>query len=154
MLRVFLCKCLTLPPKSIIIRRVILKKEGVSFPCPSVLFAFTPFGCRAQRHPEGETLVSINRTPVLDLVDYQYLTARPSLEVLLEDNDGQFVANGLRVHKLVEEPARADARILPDELPEDLREPLHVLLYRANAAGHASQPLCARRRLAALADGG
>ena len=36
---------------------------------------------------EGETLVSINRTPVLDLVDYQYLTARPSLEMLLEDND-------------------------------------------------------------------
>lgn len=33
---------------------------------------------------EGETLVSINRTPVLDLVDYQYLTARPSLEMLLE----------------------------------------------------------------------
>ena len=32
---------------------------------------------------EGETLVSINRTPVLDLVDYQYLTARPSLEMLL-----------------------------------------------------------------------
>ena len=32
---------------------------------------------------EGETLVSINRTPVLDLVDYQYLAARPSLEMLL-----------------------------------------------------------------------
>ena len=32
---------------------------------------------------EGETLVSINRTPVLYLVDYQYLTARPSLEMLL-----------------------------------------------------------------------
>ena len=37
---------------------------------------------------EGETLVSINRTPVLDLVDYQYLTARPSLEMLLEDDNG------------------------------------------------------------------
>ena len=51
---------------------------------------------------EGETLVSINRTPVLDLVDYQYLTARPSLEMLLEDNDGQ--SRTVHVHKLVEEP--------------------------------------------------
>ena len=51
---------------------------------------------------EGETLISINRTPVLDLVDYQYLTARPSLEMLLEDNDGQ--SRTVHVHKLVEEP--------------------------------------------------
>ena len=51
---------------------------------------------------EGETLVSINRTPVLDLVDYQYLTARPSLEMLLEDDNGQ--SRTVHIHKLIEEP--------------------------------------------------
>ena len=47
-------------------------------------------GSLAARHgiAAGETLISINRTPVLDLVDYQYLTARPSLEMLLEAPDG------------------------------------------------------------------
>jgi len=47
-------------------------------------------GSIAARHgiSSGETLISINRTPVLDLVDYQYLTARPSLELLLEDASG------------------------------------------------------------------
>ena len=47
-------------------------------------------GSIAARHgiKPGETLISINRTPVLDLVDYQYLTARPSLELLLEDDQG------------------------------------------------------------------
>lgn len=50
----------------------------------------------------GETLISINRTPVLDLVDYQYLTARPSLELLLEDdNKAQHIVH---IHKLIEEP--------------------------------------------------
>ena len=51
---------------------------------------------------EGETLVSINRTPVLDLVDYQYLTAHPSLEMLLEDDNGQ--SRTVHIHKLIEEP--------------------------------------------------
>ena len=32
---------------------------------------------------EGETLLSISGTPVLDLVDYQFLTARPSLELTM-----------------------------------------------------------------------
>ena len=50
----------------------------------------------------GETLISINRTPVLDLVDYQYLTARPSLEMLLEDE--QKHTRTLHIHKLIEEP--------------------------------------------------
>ena len=50
----------------------------------------------------GETLVSINNTPVLDLVDYQYLTARPNLELLLEDDASQ--SRTLHVHKLIEEP--------------------------------------------------
>lgn len=50
----------------------------------------------------GETLISINRTPVLDLVDYQYLTARPSLEILLNDEAG--VARTVHIHKLIEEP--------------------------------------------------
>ena len=50
---------------------------------------------------EGETLISINRTPVLDLVDYQYLTARPSLEMLLEDESG--TQHIVHIHKLTEE---------------------------------------------------
>ena len=50
----------------------------------------------------GETLVSINRTPVLDLVDYQYLTARPNLELLLEDDTAN--QRTLHIHKLIEEP--------------------------------------------------
>ena len=36
----------------------------------------------------GDTLISIGGTPVLDLVDYQFLTARPALEILLEDGNG------------------------------------------------------------------
>ena len=50
---------------------------------------------------EGETLISINRTPVLDLVDYQYLTARPSLEMLLEGESG--TQHVVHIHKLTEE---------------------------------------------------
>lgn len=50
----------------------------------------------------GETLISINQTPVLDLVDYQYLTARPNLEILVEDTQGQ--TRIVHVRKLVEEP--------------------------------------------------
>lgn len=49
----------------------------------------------------GETLISINRTPVLDLVDYQYLTARPSLEILLEGEDGK--QRTIRIHKHTED---------------------------------------------------
>ena len=46
-------------------------------------------GSLAARHgiTSGETLISISGTPVLDLVDYQFLTARPSLELLLERED-------------------------------------------------------------------
>lgn len=51
---------------------------------------------------DGETLVSINQTPVLDLVDYQYLTARPSLELLLVDDKAN--ERTVHIHKLVEEP--------------------------------------------------
>ena len=36
----------------------------------------------------GETLISISGTPVLDLVDYQYLTARPVLDLLIEGENG------------------------------------------------------------------
>lgn len=50
----------------------------------------------------GETLVSINRTPVLDQVDYQYLTARPNLELLLEDDEKN--TRTLHIRKLIEEP--------------------------------------------------
>jgi len=37
----------------------------------------------------GETLISISGTPVLDLVDYQFLTARPYVELLLENEAGE-----------------------------------------------------------------
>lgn len=37
---------------------------------------------------KGDTLISINRTPVLDQVDYQYLTARKHLTLLLSREDG------------------------------------------------------------------
>ena len=50
---------------------------------------------------EGETLLSISGTPVLDLVDYQFLTARPSLELLLEGEDG--ARRTVHIHKLTEE---------------------------------------------------
>ena len=50
----------------------------------------------------GETLVSISRTPVLDQVDYQFLTARPSLELLLTDEQGR--ERTVHIHKLTEEP--------------------------------------------------
>ena len=61
-------------------------------------------GSLAAKHGiySGETLVSINRTPVLDLVDYQYLTARPSLEILLEDN--QQATRTIHIRKRIEEP--------------------------------------------------
>ncbi|MBP3524471.1 MAG: DUF512 domain-containing protein [Clostridia bacterium] len=49
----------------------------------------------------GETLISINRTPVLDLVDYQFLTARPSLEMLLEDETG--AQRTVHIHKRTED---------------------------------------------------
>lgn len=51
---------------------------------------------------EGETLISIGETPVLDLVDYQFLTARASLLLLLEDAQG--AQRTVHIHKLVEEP--------------------------------------------------
>lgn len=50
----------------------------------------------------GETLISINRTPVLDLVDYQFLTARPTLEILLEDGTG--AQRTVHIHKHTEDP--------------------------------------------------
>ena len=50
----------------------------------------------------GETLLSISCTPVLDLVDYQFLTARPSLELLIEGADG--TQRTIHIHKLTEEP--------------------------------------------------
>ncbi|MGN0997328.1 MAG: DUF512 domain-containing protein [Candidatus Ventricola sp.] len=46
----------------------------------------------------SETLISINRTPVLDLVDYQYLTARPVLELLIEGEDGAQRVVHIRKH--------------------------------------------------------
>ena len=60
-------------------------------------------GSLAAKHgiKAGETLISINRTPVLDLVDYQYLTARPSLEMLLQSESGE--SRIVHVHKRTED---------------------------------------------------
>lgn len=49
----------------------------------------------------GETLISIDRTPVLDLVDYQFLVVRPSPRLLLED------ATGARREVTVRKPSGA-----------------------------------------------
>ncbi|MBR5301781.1 MAG: DUF512 domain-containing protein [Clostridia bacterium] len=56
-------------------------------------------GSLAARHgiESGETLISISGTPVLDLVDYQFLTARPSLELLLKKEDG--TQRSVHIHK-------------------------------------------------------
>ncbi|MBP3656911.1 MAG: DUF512 domain-containing protein [Clostridia bacterium] len=61
-------------------------------------------GSVAARHGirEQDTLVSINGTPVLDLVDYQFLTARASLAMLIESPDGG--SRTVHIHKRVEEP--------------------------------------------------
>ena len=61
-------------------------------------------GSLAARHgiEAGETLVSISGTPVLDLVDYQFLTARPSLELLLQREDG--TEHTLHIRKRSEDP--------------------------------------------------
>ena len=60
-------------------------------------------GSIAKRHgiQEQDTLVSINGTPVLDLVDYQFLTARASLELVLESDDG--VRRTIHIHKRIED---------------------------------------------------
>lgn len=50
----------------------------------------------------GDTLISIGGTPVLDLVDYQFLTARPSLEILLEDGNG--TKRTVHIHKRTGDP--------------------------------------------------
>lgn len=54
------------------------------FALPQRIIAVEP-GSIACQHgiKSGDTLVSINHVPVLDLVDYQYLTARPSLELFI-----------------------------------------------------------------------
>ena len=47
-------------------------------------------GSIAERHgiTDGDSIVRISGIPVLDLVDYQYLSVRPHLEVLLRRPDG------------------------------------------------------------------
>ncbi len=61
-------------------------------------------GSLAARHgiEPGETLVSVSGTPVLDLVDYQFLTARPSLELLVEHPDG--TRRSVHIHKRTSDP--------------------------------------------------
>ena len=60
-------------------------------------------GSLAARHgiKAGETLLSISGTPVLDLVDYQFLTARPTLELLLQSEDQS--TRTIHIHKRTEE---------------------------------------------------
>lgn len=60
-------------------------------------------GSLAARHGihAGDTLISINRTPVLDLVDYQYLTARPSLDILIESGNSE--TRTVHIHKHTED---------------------------------------------------
>ena len=50
----------------------------------------------------GETLISINGIPVLDLVDYQYLTARPALDIYIEGTDGE--KRHVHIQKRIEDP--------------------------------------------------
>ena len=50
----------------------------------------------------GETLEFIGRVPVLDLVDYQYLTARPMLDMLLRREDGS--EHHVHIRKSASEP--------------------------------------------------
>ena len=61
-------------------------------------------GSLAARHgiEPGETLISVSGTPVLDLVDYQFLTARPSLELLVEHPDG--TRRSVHIHKRTSDP--------------------------------------------------
>lgn len=61
-------------------------------------------GSLAARHgvKAGETLISINRTPVLDLVDYQFLTARASLDMLIQDEQG--AERSIHIRKRTEDP--------------------------------------------------
>jgi len=49
----------------------------------------------------GETLISISGTPVLDLVDYQFLTARPNLDIYIEGTDGE--KRHVHIHKRIED---------------------------------------------------
>ena len=48
-------------------------------------------GSIAERHgiKTGDSLVRIDGVPVLDLVDYQYLIARPTLDILLSSESGE-----------------------------------------------------------------
>ena len=50
----------------------------------------------------GETLISISGTPVLALVDYQYLTARPVLDLLIENSNGD--RRHVHIQKRTEDP--------------------------------------------------
>lgn len=56
-------------------------------------------GSLAERHGirNGDSIIRICGVPVLDLVDYQYLSARPQLDILLEHPDGNQYT--VRIHK-------------------------------------------------------
>lgn len=104
------------------------EKEGVSYSCPSVLYTFIPVRLPPRSGiREGETLISINRTPVLDLVDYQYLTARPSLEMLLEGESG--TQHVVHIHKLTEESLGLTLESSLMSCPKTWRQSLHVLFH-------------------------
>ena len=56
-------------------------------------------GSIAERHGllQGDSIIRICGVPVLDLVDYQYLSVRPHLDILLEHPDGS--QSTVRIHK-------------------------------------------------------
>ena len=56
-------------------------------------------GSIAERHGihAGDTIIRIDGIPVLDLVDYQYLTARPAFNLLIKSDDGK--ERTVHIHK-------------------------------------------------------
>lgn len=123
----FRSKRLTLSAESIIICWVILKKKVYRIHAPAYCTRLSRSLAARSGIREGETLISINRTPVLDLVDYQYLTARPSLEMLLEGESG--TQHVVHIHKLTEESLGLTLESSLMSCPKTWRQSLHVLFH-------------------------
>ena len=99
-------------------------------------------GSIAERHgiSNGDSIVRICGVPVLDLVDYQYLSVRPQLDILLEHPDGS--RNTVRIHKpsgtplgvtlessLMHAPKTCCNHCIfcfIEQMPPDLRESLYI----------------------------
>ena len=88
----------------------------------------------------GESIISINRVPVLDLVDYQYLTARPHLDLLVESSKKE--QRLVHIHKRSDAPLGIvlDSQLMScpktcanhcifcfiEQMPPGMRESLYV----------------------------